>query len=85
MEIEAQTSSVALSTNDLASQITELAGHLNAANHRWLMLIAEVDRRNEELAKDPSNPRPSTRGDLDVMGLSPSPKAKTINRQFGLR
>ncbi len=46
MEIEAQTSSVDLSINDLASQITELAGHLNAANHRWLMLIAEFDRRN---------------------------------------
>ncbi|HEU4600419.1 MAG TPA: DUF222 domain-containing protein, partial [Steroidobacteraceae bacterium] len=35
-----------LSLNDLAFQITELAGHLNAANHRWLMLIAEFDRRN---------------------------------------
>src|SRR3954470_22187794 len=46
MEIEAQSSSVDLSTNDLAAQITELAGHLNAANHRWLMLIAEFDRRN---------------------------------------
>jgi hypothetical protein len=46
MEIEAQTSSVDLSINDLASQITELAGHLNAANHRWLMLIGEFDRRN---------------------------------------
>ena len=29
-----------LSTRDLAAQITELAGHLNAANHRWLVLIA---------------------------------------------
>src|SRR3954467_14608120 len=46
MEIEAKTSSVDLSINDLAAQITELAGHLNAANHRWLMLIAEFDRRN---------------------------------------
>src|SRR4051812_38034258 len=46
MEIEAQSSSVDLSTNDLAAQIIELAGHLNAANHRWLMLIAEFDRRN---------------------------------------
>ena len=46
MEIEAQTSSVDLSINDLACQITECAGHLNAANHRWLMLIAEFDRRN---------------------------------------
>ncbi len=34
-----------LSTRDLAAQITELAGHLNAANHRWLVLIAEFDRR----------------------------------------
>lgn len=31
---------------DLAAQITELAGHLNAANYRFLMLIAEFDRRN---------------------------------------
>jgi hypothetical protein len=26
--------------------LTELAGHLNAANYRWLRLIAEFDRRN---------------------------------------
>ena len=30
---------------DLANEITELAGHLNAANYRFLMLIAEFDRR----------------------------------------
>ena len=35
----------ALSTPELASAITELAGHLNAANRRWLALIAEFDRR----------------------------------------
>jgi Domain of unknown function (DUF222)/HNH endonuclease len=35
-----------LSNRDLAAQITELAGHLNAANHRWLVLIAEFDRRH---------------------------------------
>src|SRR5512145_431162 len=34
-----------LSIRDLEAQITELAGHLNAANHRWLVLIAEFDRR----------------------------------------
>ena len=34
-----------LSTRELEARITELAGHLNAANHRWLMLIAEFDRR----------------------------------------
>jgi Domain of unknown function (DUF222)/HNH endonuclease len=33
------------SLRELADQITELAGHLNAANHRWLSLIAEFDRR----------------------------------------
>ena len=33
-------------TQELASQITELAGHLNAATYRWLALIAEFDRRN---------------------------------------
>ena len=32
-------------TPDLIDQITELAGHLNAANARWLALIAEFDRR----------------------------------------
>lgn len=35
-----------LSLGDLEDQITELAGHLNAANYRWLTLIAEFDRRN---------------------------------------
>ena len=32
-------------TPDLIDQITELAGHLNAANARWLALVAEFDRR----------------------------------------
>jgi len=32
--------------DDLASEICTLAGHLNAANYRWLSLIAEYDRRN---------------------------------------
>jgi Domain of unknown function (DUF222)/HNH endonuclease len=35
-----------LSLHELEAQITELAGHLNAANYRWLMLIAEFDRRD---------------------------------------
>ena len=35
----------AVSTPDLIDQITELAGHLNAAQARWLTLIAEFDRR----------------------------------------
>ena len=35
-----------LSLRELEAQITELAGHLNAANHRWMVLIAEFDRRN---------------------------------------
>src|SRR6476469_3570993 len=30
---------------EIAAEITELAGHLNAANYRWLSLIAEFDRR----------------------------------------
>jgi len=34
-----------LSLRELAAEITELAGHLNAANYRWLSLIAEFDRR----------------------------------------
>jgi hypothetical protein len=36
----------AVSLADLEAQITELAGQLNAANYRWLTLIAEFDRRN---------------------------------------
>ena len=35
----------ALSREELEAQITELAGHLNAATYRWLTLIAEFDRR----------------------------------------
>jgi len=34
-----------VSTPVLIDQITELAGHLSAANARWLSLIAEFDRR----------------------------------------
>jgi hypothetical protein len=30
---------------DLATEICTLAGHINAANHRFLVLIAEFDRR----------------------------------------
>src|ERR1700685_2710353 len=35
-----------LSLAELEAQITELAGHVNAANYRWLTLIAEFDRRH---------------------------------------
>jgi len=35
-----------LRLDEIEDQITELAGHLNAANYRWLTLIAEFDRRN---------------------------------------
>lgn len=34
------------SLRELAAEITELAGHLNAAHYRWLSLIAEFDRRH---------------------------------------
>jgi hypothetical protein len=34
-----------LSIEKLAKEICTLTGHMNAANHRWLMLIAEFDRR----------------------------------------
>ncbi|MGH8251172.1 MAG: DUF222 domain-containing protein [Steroidobacteraceae bacterium] len=34
-----------VSTPDLIDQITALAGHLNAANARFLALVAELDRR----------------------------------------
>jgi len=35
----------ALTTDALAAEICTLAGHINAANHRFLMLVAEYDRR----------------------------------------
>src|ERR1044071_1615288 len=31
--------------DEIEAEITELAGHLNAAQHRWLTLVAEFDRR----------------------------------------
>ena len=34
-----------LPLSELEARITELAGHLNAATHRWLLLVAEFDRR----------------------------------------
>jgi hypothetical protein len=33
------------SVNELATEICTLAGHINAANHRFLTLVAEFDRR----------------------------------------
>ncbi|MEO8017695.1 MAG: DUF222 domain-containing protein [Pseudomonadota bacterium] len=33
------------SIDELAAEICTLTGHINAANHRWLLLIAEFDRR----------------------------------------
>lgn len=33
------------SIDELATEICTLAGHINAANHRLLQLIAEFDRR----------------------------------------
>ena len=41
-----QTTHAHLSCEQLEAEITELAGHLNAANYRWLTLIAEFDRRH---------------------------------------
>ena len=46
MDAAASTPPTELPIRELEAQITELAGHLNAANHRWLVLIAEFDRRN---------------------------------------
>ena len=45
MDESAQCNQATLSVPQLRAQITELAGHLNAGNHRMLMLIAEFDRR----------------------------------------
>ena len=38
--------SIERSIDELANEICPLAGHINAANHRFLALIAEFDRRN---------------------------------------
>jgi hypothetical protein len=46
MSATADPTTPALCLRDLEAQITELAGHLNAANYRLLALIAEFDRRN---------------------------------------
>src|SRR5258708_27649603 len=46
MDGGSSTVSASLSLAELEAQITELAGHLNAANYRWLTLIGEFDRRN---------------------------------------
>jgi len=46
MDATSPSAETELSIPDLAARITELAGHLNSANHRWLRLIAEFDRRN---------------------------------------
>jgi hypothetical protein len=35
-----------LTLRELEAQITELAGHLNVAQYRWLLLIAEFDERH---------------------------------------
>jgi hypothetical protein len=40
------TVSPTISLEALEAEITQLAGHLNAANYRWLTLIAEFDRRH---------------------------------------
>src|SRR5436190_7583275 len=34
-----------LSLEQLENEITELAGHINAATCRWLLLVGELDRR----------------------------------------
>src|SRR6202020_1328501 len=44
--LEPEPSLSTCSLAELEAQITELAGQLNAANYRWLTLIAEFDRRN---------------------------------------
>jgi len=31
---------------ELATEIAQLSGHINAATHRWLMLLAEFDQRH---------------------------------------
>jgi hypothetical protein len=46
-EQDNETYSLSLDDNEqLADQITTLAGQINAANYRFLKLIAEFDRRN---------------------------------------
>src|ERR1700726_4609860 len=51
-EVESSAVSATVSLEELEAQITELAGHLNAANYRWLMLIAEFDRCTQSASYD---------------------------------
>ena len=46
MDAQTRPDSSTLSMPELRAQITRVAGHLNAAQHRWLVLIAEFDRRH---------------------------------------
>ena len=46
---------------ELAARITEMAGHLNAANYRWLTLIAEFE-----------SPRLTSQSSRSTPNLSPS-------------
>ncbi|MET0660393.1 MAG: DUF222 domain-containing protein [Steroidobacteraceae bacterium] len=46
MDDDAVRAQRACELDDLRNEITRLAGHLNAANYRFLKLIAEFDRRN---------------------------------------
>src|SRR3954469_25776043 len=46
VRIDSRTRTCMHSLDQLATEICTLAGHINAANHRFLVLIAEYDRRN---------------------------------------
>jgi len=45
MDSRSSAVSASVSLEELEARITELAGQLNAAHYRWLMLIGEFDRR----------------------------------------
>src|SRR4051812_36086801 len=45
MQTQEQVTAVEMPLERLEAEITELAGHLTAAEGRWLLLIGEYDRR----------------------------------------
>jgi hypothetical protein len=45
MDGDSVSASSVRSLDELEAEITELTGHLNVAQHRWLTLVAEYDRR----------------------------------------
>jgi hypothetical protein len=59
------------SIDELASEICTLAGHINAANHRWLLLVAEYDRGAVETGEERSSWNVCDRGLSPLRSAAP--------------